>query len=187
MVLHFAGHQRLRGGSVAGTAAALGGKLHRLPTVSRVDLLVFVLEQRRYALTLGSVVRVLRRPAVVPLPRAPGIVLGVLDLAGEWVPVLDVRQRFGLPPQRPRAADHLVLARARERLVGLPVDQVEGMETLPAEQVADPGQWVPGLESVRGLTRTTNGDTVIIHDLDAFLSLHEEAQLGAALAREDHS
>jgi purine-binding chemotaxis protein CheW len=131
-------------------------------------------------LPLTSVVRVIRAAEVTPLPRAPQIVLGVIDVAGEVVPVLNVRERFRIAPKDIEVADHFILARAGERTVALAIDQAQGlMEAEPAEFVrAD--AIVPGVEQVHGVVKREDG-LVLIHDLARFLALEEASALEEAL------
>src|SRR5690606_20705674 len=93
-----------------------------MPSASR-DLVIFEIENVRYALPSSDVQEVVRAVAVVPLPKAPPVVEGIIDVRGRVVPVLDLRARFGLPPRVPRHTDHLVLARAHDRLVGVRADR----------------------------------------------------------------
>lgn len=146
-----------------------------------VQLLIFRLERRRFALALPAVVRVVRMVELTSFPKAPEIVLGVVNVAGELVPVLDARRRFGLPVRPVRPEDFLLLARTRRRMVALPVDELGGLETVAEEAIAPPGNVVPGLELVAGIAKLREGDLVLIHDLEAFLSLDEEAALDRAV------
>jgi len=75
------------------------------PEGSALQLVVFDLEGQRYALPLGAVDRVLPMVAVSPLPKAPAIALGVINLHGQALPVLDIRRRFGLPTREYGLAD----------------------------------------------------------------------------------
>ena len=61
------------------------------------QLLVFALGDQRCALYLPVVDRVVRMVEITPLPKAPDIVLGVVNVHGEVIPVINVRKRFGLP------------------------------------------------------------------------------------------
>lgn len=129
---------------------------------------------------LENVERVIRAAAVTLLPEAPEIVLGILDVGGVVVPVLDVRKRFRLPAKRLSPDDQFVVALAGRRTVALVVDATsdvvaqEGLEELAAQEVA------PGADYVAGVTRTRDG-LVLIHDLETFLSLEEERTLAVAL------
>lgn len=123
----------------------------------------------------------IRAAAPTILPKAPAIVLGVLDLQGEVIPLFDVRSRFGLPRREIRPEDQFVIARARGLTVGLVVDTTEGVFPEDPKESVSPERVVPGLEKVRGITRIGEG-LVLIHDLGTFLSLEEEASLRDALA-----
>jgi purine-binding chemotaxis protein CheW len=123
---------------------------------------------------------VVRAAAPTILPKAPDIVVGILDLQGSVIPVVDTRKRFGLPAREIRPDDHFVVAQARSLTVALSVDATEGVIEERPEEVVAPEGIVPGMEHVCGVTRLTGG-LVLIHDLGTFLSLDEEAQLREAL------
>jgi purine-binding chemotaxis protein CheW len=74
------------------------------------QLVVFRLDNQRYALPLPTVERIVRAVEVTALPKAPSIVLGIVDVAGRVCPVLNVRQRFGLPDKEIRSADQFLIA-----------------------------------------------------------------------------
>lgn len=150
------------------------------PAATR-PLVVFALDEQRFALELAVVERVVRMVAIEPLPRAPAIILGVFSLHGEIVPVVNVRQRFRLPPRAPQTGDHLLVARTPRRRVALPVDAVDEVRDVAAEAIIDPATVAPGLQLVRGIARLDAAGLVFIHDLDSFLSLDEEAALASAL------
>lgn len=88
-----------------------------------LQLVVFRLDGQRYALSLPVVERVLPMAAVSPLPKAPAIALGVINLHGQILPVLDIRRRFGLPPGEYGLSAHLVVARTTRRWLALPAPE----------------------------------------------------------------
>lgn len=143
-------------------------------------LVTFDLDGQRYALALGAVQRVLRAVEVTPLPNAPDIVLGMVDMAGSIVPVLNLRRRFGLREREIGPEDQLLVARTDRRTVALVVDGAhEVIERAPAE-IVESERIVPGVKQIAGVVRVGDG-LVLIHDLDRFLSLDEERALDAAL------
>ncbi len=144
------------------------------------SLVVFRLDEQRYALALPVVERVLRMVEVVPFPKAPEIVAGAIDVQGQLLPVLNVRRRFRLPERAATARDQLVIARTRRRRVVLAVDAVEGVIDPPSSERVASAVVAPGLEYVRGVTRLEPHGLVFIHDLETFLSLDEEQALEAA-------
>lgn len=144
------------------------------------SLVVFELDGDRYALDAAVVDRATRAARPTALPGAPPVVLGIVDVHGDVVPVLDVRQRFG-KPRRPIAADDvLVLARTERRPVALLVDAVDGVESVPRAAIEVAREVLPGTDLVAGVATLGDG-LVLVHDLERFLSLDEQAELDRAL------
>jgi Chemotaxis signal transduction protein len=141
-------------------------------------LVVFHLDERRFALHLAAVERVVPMVEIVPLPRAPAIVLGVINVEGRIIPVVDIRARFSMPPRPVAISDHLVIAHARRRSVALVADTVAGVtltqEIISTERLLENATYIEGVAKL-------NGDLIFIHDLDTFLSASEAAALDAAL------
>jgi purine-binding chemotaxis protein CheW len=144
-----------------------------------ISLVVFSLEGQRYALQLSAVERVLPMVALAPLPKAPAVALGVINLHGTVIPVLDIRLRFGFPP-RDHGTAHLLVARTVRRTLAVPVDEVVGVREVAVDAVTAPDAVLPGIGHVAGIVALADG-LLFIHDLDTFLSLEEERDLTAAL------
>jgi len=144
------------------------------------DLVIFGLDQHSYALRISVVQQILRMVEITPLPRAPAIVQGIINVRGSIVPVLRMRERFGLSPRASRLNDHLILARTSRRLVALAVDRVLGVTTRDAKEMTHPERILAGLDYVEGVVKLEDG-LAFIHDLDTFLSLDEEIALDEAL------
>jgi purine-binding chemotaxis protein CheW len=144
-------------------------------------LVVFSLDDQRYALALACVQRAIRVVAITPLPEAPAIVLGIIDLRGVVIPVIDIRQRFNRPPRNIRLSDHLIVATAGKRTVALLVDETKGVIEASPESYAPAGEILPGLELVDGAVKLEDG-LILIHDLDRLLSLEEETAIDRAMA-----
>lgn len=142
------------------------------------SLLVFMLGDQRYALLLHAVDRVVRMVSVTPLPEAPDIVLGVVNIQGRVVPVINMRRRFHVPERKVALTDRLVIARTARRPVALVADAVLDIIAWTAPVAAE--DVVPGAKYVEGVVKLEDG-LIFIHDLDKFLSLEEEKSLGYAL------
>ncbi len=153
------------------------GEKHIAPAY---QLVVFTMNEQRYVLQLAAVERVVRMVEVTPLPKAPQIVLGVINAQGRIIPVVDIRRRFRLPERDIRLSDHLLIARTARRTVALALDAVTGIVERSAQAVITAEEILPGLEYVEGVMKLGDG-LILIHDLDTLLSLEEEQTLDAAL------
>ena len=108
--------------------------------------------------------------ASTPLPRAPAFVLGMINLRGAVLPVLDLALRLGLPASRPDASSVVVVAELGGRAVGLLVSAVCDIITVAPDRV----QPAPDLgehganELVQGVI-TLDAEIVTLLDLRAAL------------------
>jgi len=144
-----------------------------------VEILLVEIDGRTLGLPSSAVVEVVRAVAVTSLPKAPPVVLGVINVRGKVVPVISVRARLGLSVRPIAASDHFVLAvlaRAGGREVALHVDQalslvpIDRARVEPAERVG----W--GTEHLTGVAVLPDGLVVIV-DLEGFLTAAEERAL----------
>jgi purine-binding chemotaxis protein CheW len=145
-----------------------------------IQLCLFTLDERRYALNLSCVERVVFVVDITPLPKAPPVVLGVVNVTGDIVPVYDVRRRFHLPQRAINLTDQLMIARTSRQTVALLVDSVDGVIEVAEQEIAAAQGILPDIEYVQGIVKLPDG-LVLIHDLEQFLSAEEERTLDQAL------
>lgn len=148
-----------------------------------VPLLAVTLDEQRYALHLSSVERVVRAVEITPLPKAPEIVLGVINIQGKVIPVVNVRERFRLPERPLELSDRIIFAHSSRRSVALVVDAVSGVIDCAERDMIAAERIVPRMEYIEGIAKLEDG-LILIHDLDRFLSLDEEKRLDNALHAE---
>jgi purine-binding chemotaxis protein CheW len=146
-----------------------------------MSVLEFSLDDLRYALPLPAVERVVRAVRTTPLPKAPRIVLGVINVKGNVIPVIDLRSRFRLPAREMSCDDRLILARTPRRALAFAADGVSGVRTIAGGAIAKAEDALPFAEYLNGVAALDDG-LVMISDLDRFLSLDEEEKLDAALS-----
>ncbi len=146
------------------------------------QVVVFLLGDRRYGLRLSVVERVVQMVEITPLPKAPPIVMGIVNLQGRIIPVFNIRKRFGLEERDPDPNDHLVIANTSRRTVGLIVDEASGIVEQTAGEVVNPEGILPGIKYIEGVVKREDG-MILIHDLDLFLSIDEENALDVAMEK----
>ncbi len=143
-------------------------------------LLVFTLDEQRYALPLPSVKRVVRMVEITPLPKAPEIVLGVINMRGQVIPVVNIRKRFRLPEREITLSDHLIIAQTSKRAVGLLADSAGHALEVLENKIISAKKILPAMDYVEGVIKLEDG-LIFIHDLEKFLSLEEEKALERAM------
>jgi purine-binding chemotaxis protein CheW len=142
---------------------------------------VLCLDDMRVALALPCVERVVRAVYLTPLPAAPEIVTGVVNVQGQIIPSVNMRRRFRLPEREIALTDQLVMARTRHRSVVLVVDAVSDIIECTKSDIVEAENILPGLEYINGIVKLSEG-LILIHNLDRFLSLEEEESLDRAMA-----
>lgn len=152
------------------------------------DLLIFTLSHQLCALPLPIVERIVRVVEIHPLPGAPEVVLGVINVQGRAIPVLNVRKLFLLPYTEMALSDQIIIAHTAGRLVGLLVDNTEGVTEYIEENVISSEALFPGIEYLEGVVKLRESQTfrgagsiVYIYDLDRFLSFEERAVIDQLL------
>jgi purine-binding chemotaxis protein CheW len=84
----------------------------------------FRLGEEAYGVNVMQVQEVLRMTDIAPVPGSPDYVLGIINLRGNVVTVMDTRKRFGLMPVDADDATRIVIIEAEDQVVGILVDSV---------------------------------------------------------------
>lgn len=141
----------------------------------------FRVADRDCAVDVMRIAEVLRPVPVTRLPAAPPFVEGIIELRGRFLPVIDLRKRFGGAAGAGGAAGKYVVAPLGATSVALVVDEVMGVERIPSDQIQPPpalasGRVAPGF--VAGIVKW-NERVFMLLDIDAVLSEAERAALAA--------
>ncbi|MFL5261044.1 MAG: chemotaxis protein CheW [Anaeromyxobacteraceae bacterium] len=107
------------------------------PRDAIVELCAFRVGNEEYVIDLRRIREILQPLPIVPVPRAPEFVDGVVNLRGEVIPVVDVRKRLGLSP-RPGARAKVLVVDVAGRTLGLVVDGVTEVVRLPRSDIGPP-------------------------------------------------
>ncbi|MCS0494870.1 chemotaxis protein CheW [Ancylobacter sp. MQZ15Z-1] len=140
-------------------------------------LLPFKIDQVRMALPLEKVLRVEAMVETLPLPRPVPNVAGGMIHGGRFVAIYGLRGKLGYDPRPSEADDCIVLAKARDEVVGIVVDEVAAVIEVPAADVSRYGLERDG-ETIAGAA-VIDDDILLITDLDRFLSDEERLELDA--------
>jgi len=89
-----------------------------------IHFVCFRLDTNHYAIPLDYVDRVLRMVAISKVPEAPDWMVGVIDLQGKVIPVLDLRKRFNLPEQAIHPDNRMIVLHRNEKRYAITADDV---------------------------------------------------------------
>ncbi len=144
------------------------------------QLLMFRVSESRYALNLSAVERVVRAVEITRLPKAPDIVLGVVNVHGRIIPVVDGRTRFGLPEKKISLNDRFVIAHGAERSIAFVADDVMPVVEVPEERITRADEILPGIGYVDGVAEFEDSNVVVL-TVEQILSFEESRQLDRAI------
>jgi purine-binding chemotaxis protein CheW len=138
-----------------------------------------------FAAPVSVVQEILDMQPIARLPQAPANLLGMTDVRGEGIPVLDLRLTLGLPAEDDTQNTRIVVLKldtpGRVMTVGLRTDRVFEVTVLDSETLDPPpnvtGAWREHV--VAGIGRR-NGAFVTVLDLDRLLTQHERSLANAA-------
>lgn len=142
------------------------------------EFLVFSVGGERFAIPVKDIVRVVRASAIRSIAEAGDGIMGVLDVHGEILPVVDIRKRLSLPQKDIAAHQQFIIIGLEEWKVVMVVDQTEGVKTFTAHA----SQSIPlsGIsnESEQNLVVARDPEgTILLYDLNKLLSGELAAQL----------
>ncbi|WP_412972760.1 chemotaxis protein CheW [Glaciecola sp. MF2-115] len=129
------------------------------------------LDEETYGINVMQVQEVLRYTEIAPVPGAPDYVLGIINLRGNVVTVIDTRSRFGLPPTDITDNTRIVIIESDEQVVGILVDSVAEVVYLRSSEI-DSAPNVGTEESAKFIQGVSNrsGQLLILVDLNKLLS-----------------
>lgn len=140
----------------------------------RMRLLLFHLHDRRCGLHISAIERVVRAVEIMPLPDVPDYVLGVINVYGRILPVLNTRKRFGLPDKEMDVTDQMIIVHVGNHAAALLVDGVDGVMEYPDDGEVSARDLVAGADLVEGVVML-DGEMILVEDLQKLC-----AAIGAA-------
>ncbi len=138
----------------------------------------FRLDNETYGINVMQVQEVLRYTEIAPVPGAPSYVLGIINLRGNVVTVIDTRQRFGLDSADVTDNTRIVIIEADKQVVGIMVDSVAEVVYLRQSEV-ETAPNVGNDESAKFIQGVCNknGELLILVELDKMMSEEEWSEL----------
>lgn len=140
----------------------------------------FHLAGETYGVNVMQVQEVLRHTEIAPVPGAPTYVLGIINLRGNVVTVIDTRHRFGLDPGEITDNTRIVIIEADKHVVGILVDSVAEVVYLRQSEI----ETAPNIGSddaakfIQGVCHK-NGELLILIELNKLLTDDEWADIEA--------
>lgn len=99
------------------------------------ELIAFRVGDQEFCVNIMSVREIRGWTPATPMPHAPSYVLGVINLRGAVLPIIDLSARLGMKPADPTVRHVIIVAQVKSQVVGLLVDAVSDILTITDEKV----------------------------------------------------
>ena len=144
------------------------------------ELVAFHVGNEDYAVDIRHVQEINRFSTLITLPQAPEFIEGVLNLRGEVMPVIDLRERFGLPGDATIKSPRIIITPIAGVPTGLVVDAVDEVRSVDQRKLEDPPKVTSGGANayIQKVAKTPGG-VIFILEIQQLLSDVEGRQLEA--------
>jgi purine-binding chemotaxis protein CheW len=126
------------------------------------QLISFTVGEEEFGLEILSVKEVIRIQEVTWLPKAPSFVKGIINLRGDVIPIIDLRDKFGLAHREYTTLTRVIVVEIEGKLIGMVVDSASQVLRIPSDQIDPPPPVIGGLsqEYITGVGKI--GESLII-------------------------
>jgi len=123
--------------------------------MKNVQMVIFRLSDSYFGVDIMKVREIMALVPITPLPTSAPYLLGVINVRGKVVPVVDLRMKLGLPCQEATDDSRLLLVEKDGKVAGLLVDEVSEVLTLSSDDIETTAQMEVGSysESVEGIAK----------------------------------
>ena len=139
-----------------------------------LEIIAFRLHDQEFCVKTTTIREIRGWAPVTPMPHTPPYVLGLINLRGAVIPVIDMACRLGMKMTEPSERSAIIVTDIAGKLVGLLVEQVSDMMTIKSEDLQPPPEIIPEAQrafcrGIVALEKTMvcflNLDTVIADEL----------------------
>ncbi|KXS49978.1 purine-binding chemotaxis protein CheW [Halanaerobium congolense] len=146
---------------------------------SKSDLnqyVVFNIDAEQYGIKIDKTREIIKEAKITEVPNTADYVVGVINLRGIIVPVIELSRRFGIEEHIDKhlfaeSEQRIITVESEEQLLGIQVDHIEGITWVEEEKIAPPPELEKGIREdyLRGVWARDNKPLLILLDLEKTL------------------
>jgi len=144
-----------------------------------IKVVVFALGKEEYGVEVDKVRTIERMLPITRVPKTPRFVKGVINLRGVVIPVIDLRERFGLEVNELTDDSRIIIVKQQSIEVGLIVDSANDVVDIDEDHIEDPPEIVGGIRAkyLRGIAKFGDNRLLVLLNLQEVLNKDEIIQL----------
>ncbi len=146
--------------------------------INLAQLVTFKVDNELYGLEILKIQEIVRLPDITRLPKAVSFIKGVINLRGNIVPVIDLREKFGLPAKRYSKMTRAIVVEISGKKIALIVDEVAQVLRIDSSEISEAPYLVSSIakEFIKGVAKFEE-QLVIILMIDKILSNSDVVEL----------
>ena len=141
-----------------------------------IQLSCFYLDDTLCGLDINIVQEINQDLQITKVPMSPDYVVGIMNLRGQIVTVIDQSRKIGFDPSTLTDESRVIIVTSQNEHIGLLVDRVTEVVTTPLNDIADPPSNIKGVQGkfFKGVVHTTNNEILALLDVEAVLAEEQE-------------
>jgi purine-binding chemotaxis protein CheW len=138
------------------------------------QIVCFKIGNEEYGVEILQVQEIQKLPKITTLPKSPDYILGVIDLRGKVVPIVDLSKKFKIESRGTSETRRAIFVEINKKKVGLAIDSVSHVIKVDSGEIEPPPPVVKGISGkyIIGIAKLEKGFVVIL-DINKIFS-HEE-------------
>ena len=147
---------------------------------SSLQIVCFKIGSEEYGIDILQVQEILKLPKVTKLPKSKPYIMGVIDLRGKVLPIVDLSKRFGIESNKLTENSRAIVVNIGGKKVGLGIDSVSHVIKVNAKDIEPPPPVVRGISGkyIVGIAKMEDGFVVVL-DINQMFSSEELVGLQA--------
>ena len=138
-------------------------------------LITFILGQEKYGLDILKVRELISFPVgLTRIPRMPDFIVGMFNLRGLVIPVMDLRKKFNMSGEERHEFSVIIIVDVENKYIGLTVDAVSDVIFVKEDEMQDTSELAVNVDTkfIKGVAKTKD-EMIILLDIDYLLSKEE--------------
>jgi purine-binding chemotaxis protein CheW len=133
-----------------------------------LEILEFLLAQETYAIATPFIREVYPLTELTPLPCTPAFVIGLINVKGQILTVVDMKKFFDLPERGITNLNKVIVVKKESMELGILADEIIGIRNIPLSDLQPPLSTMSGIsaEYIKGVT----GERIIVLDMEMILT-----------------
>ena len=142
---------------------------------SQYQLVTFKLGDELYGVDIMDVKEIVKIQKIRPIPNAPDYMIGILNLRGDIIPIIDLHRRFNInmdngEPEFDELESGFVILKILDIQIGIIIDKVSRVVSVNFDEIQEPPQMMSGIgnEYIKGVVRNPDNYLIVLDTMKLF-------------------